>query len=91
MFVPRACRPGRPIRIAVRITPLSTLYGGGDGPRHLDTQRNALPTVSVPRAAIREEIGPCDSGELEAVGDGRRREARAAARSEGGTPAIFPM
>jgi mRNA interferase MazF len=29
--------------------------------------------VSVPRAAISEEIGECDSQELEAVGDGLRR------------------
>ena len=29
--------------------------------------------VSVPRAAIGEEIGECDAGELEAVEDGLRR------------------
>ena len=29
--------------------------------------------VSVPRAAVREEIGECDAGELEAEDDGLRR------------------
>ena len=29
--------------------------------------------VSVPRSAIRQEIGECDGGELEAVADGLRR------------------
>jgi hypothetical protein len=29
--------------------------------------------VSVPRAAIREEIGQCDTRELETVADGLRR------------------
>ena len=29
--------------------------------------------VSVPRGAVREEIGECDVGELEAVDDGLRR------------------
>ena len=29
--------------------------------------------VSVPRSAIRQEIGECDGGEIEAVEDGLRR------------------